>query len=76
MVSHAGTSFASDLGFVRETGGWRPGVSAFRLEDGKIVRVSATDFGVETDFCAIWRLLDLLPEGRGGWRSSYEKDKP
>ncbi|MGD2133499.1 MAG: DUF899 family protein [Maricaulaceae bacterium] len=74
MISHAGSAFARDMGFVRENGGMRPGVSAFRKEDGKLLRVSATDFHAETDFCAIWRLLDLLPDGRAGWRPTFEYD--
>jgi predicted dithiol-disulfide oxidoreductase (DUF899 family) len=77
IVSHAGTTFARDMGFLTDTGGYRPGVSAFRKQSDRIVRVSATDFHAETDFCAVWRLLDLLPEGRGGWRPkfSYDEDR-
>jgi predicted dithiol-disulfide oxidoreductase (DUF899 family) len=74
LVSHVGTTFARDMGFLKEDGGYRPGVSAFRKEPGRIVRVSATDFHAETDFCAVWRLLDLLPEGRAGWRPRFTYD--
>ena len=72
VVSHAGTSFAADMGFRLTDGGFRPGVCAFRDEAGAIRRVSASDFHAETDFCAIWRLLDLLPEGRAGWRPAFD----
>jgi predicted dithiol-disulfide oxidoreductase (DUF899 family) len=72
MISHAGTSFARDMGFVGEGGRMLPGVSAFRREGAKIMRVSATNFHAETEFSAIWRLLDLLPEGASGWRPGFD----
>lgn len=68
MVSHAGSSFARDMGFVGEAGGFRPGVSAFQLRDGKPVRVSATPFGPYDDYCAAWHLFDLLPERAAAWQ--------
>jgi predicted dithiol-disulfide oxidoreductase (DUF899 family) len=71
MVSHAGTTFAADMGFVGSTGGMLPGVSAFRREGATIMRVSAASFHAETEFCAIWRLLGLLPEGADGWRPKF-----
>jgi predicted dithiol-disulfide oxidoreductase (DUF899 family) len=39
MVSHEGTTFAEDMGY-RQEGGWMPGVSVFRRQNGGIVRVS------------------------------------
>jgi predicted dithiol-disulfide oxidoreductase (DUF899 family) len=79
MVSHAGTTFAADMGyrrrFVDETddklGGWHPGVSVFRRQGDRILRVSDTDLGPSDDFCAVWHLFDLLPEGSDGWRPKY-----
>jgi len=66
MVSHAGTSFAADMGF-RSDKGWRPGVSVFKRHGQKIVRVSDTRFNAGDDFCAVYHLFDLLPGGSGEW---------
>jgi predicted dithiol-disulfide oxidoreductase (DUF899 family) len=73
MVSHMNTTFAADMGY-RTENGWLPGVSVFRRQGGNIVRVSDTAFGPCDDFCSIWHLLDLLPEGADGWhpKFSYE----
>ena len=78
MVSTQGTTFAADMGFTNDAGRPMPGVSAFQMQDGqeggKIVRVSASGFNETDEFCAVWRLFDLLPEGPDGWRPqrSYE----
>jgi predicted dithiol-disulfide oxidoreductase (DUF899 family) len=74
MVSHKGTDFAADMGYRSDSGGWLPGVSVFRREADRIVRVSDTGLGPGDDFCAVWHLLDMLPEGPAGWqpRFSYE----
>ena len=71
MVSHAGTNFAADMGYRGETGGWRPGISVFRKEGGKILRVSDTGLGPGDDFCAVWHFFDLLPAGAAGWRAKF-----
>jgi predicted dithiol-disulfide oxidoreductase (DUF899 family) len=70
MVSHAGTSFAEDMGYCGEQG-CLPGVSAFRLTEGKITRVSDTGFGPDDDFCVPWHFFDLLPAGPDGWRARF-----
>jgi predicted dithiol-disulfide oxidoreductase (DUF899 family) len=70
MVSHQGTSFAADMGY-RSERGWRPGVSVFRRDDDRILRVADTGFHPDDDFCTVWHLLDLLPEGPAGWRPRY-----
>jgi predicted dithiol-disulfide oxidoreductase (DUF899 family) len=71
MVSHAGTTFAEDMGY-RQDGGWMPGVSVFRRDGDTIVRVSDTAFSPGDDFCNVWHFFDLLPEGAAGWRPKYE----
>lgn len=71
MVSHQGTGFAADMGYRSETGGWLPGVSAFRREGDRILRVSDTRFGPGDDFCTVWHLLDMLPNGAAGWRPRF-----
>ena len=67
MVSHAGTSFAADMGYVSAKGGWMPGVSVFRRDGGTILRVSDTGFSPGDDFCSLWHFFDLLPGGVGDW---------
>jgi len=58
MVSHEGTSF------------W-PGVSVYRKDGDRIVRVSDTSFGPGDDFNCIWNFFDMLPEGADGWEPKY-----
>jgi len=70
MVSHAGTSFAADMGY-RSERGYRPGVSVFQRRPDGIVRVNHTDFGPHDEYCAAWPLLDLLPGGAGDWRPKF-----
>ena len=71
MVSHAGTNFAADMGYRSESGGWLPGVSVFRREADRIVRVSDTHFGPGDDFCSLWHFWEMLPEGADGWRPKF-----
>jgi len=70
MVSHQGTSFAADMGYRGETG-WLPGVSVFRREGDEIYRVSDASFDEGDDFCTVYHLFDLLPEGAAGWRLKF-----
>jgi predicted dithiol-disulfide oxidoreductase (DUF899 family) len=65
MVSHTGSSFAKDMGYVSEKGGWMPGVSVFRRQGDTILRVSDTTFSPGDDFCTLWHFFDLLPGGIG-----------
>lgn len=79
MVSHAGNSFAKDMGyrlergddFGEDTSRWEPGISAFQKRAGGMVRVSNTDLGPGDDFCSVWHLLDMLPEGPAGWEPKF-----
>ncbi len=71
MLSHKGSSFATDMGYARD-GGWMPGVSVFKKENGRILRVSDTGFGPGDDFCAAWHFFDLIPEGADGWQPKYK----
>jgi predicted dithiol-disulfide oxidoreductase (DUF899 family) len=71
MFSHQGTSFAADMGYRSESGGWRPGISVFQRAGKKVVRVADTGFEPGDDFCAAWHIFDLLPEGRAGWRPKF-----
>ena len=67
MVSHAGSTFAADMGYVSAKGGWIAGVSVFRHESNAIMRVSDTGFSPSDDFCTLWHFFDLLPGGIGEW---------
>jgi predicted dithiol-disulfide oxidoreductase (DUF899 family) len=67
MVSHVGSTFAADMGYVSPNGGWRPGVSVFKRSGGTIARVSDTGFSPGDDYCTLWHFFDLLPGGVGEW---------
>jgi predicted dithiol-disulfide oxidoreductase (DUF899 family) len=71
MVSHAGTSFAKDMGYVGESGGPTPGLSVFQRRGENIVRVSDAGFRPGDDYCAVWHILDLIPEGAAGWQPKF-----
>ena len=72
MASHLGGAFARDMGYWSEKRGWQPGVSAFRKQDGKVMRVSDTGLGPYDDFNAAWHLFDLFPEGKGDWWPKFK----
>jgi len=46
----------------------------FRREQGRILRVSDTRFDVGDDFCPLWHIFDLLPEGAGTWKPRFKYD--
>lgn len=71
MVSHQGSTFAADMGYRAENGSFLPGVSVFQRKNGKIYRVSDSQLGPLDDFCAIWHLFELLPEGPNGWQPRF-----
>jgi len=46
--------------------GIQPGVSALRrAADGALVLTGRAEFGPGDDYCAVWRLFDLLVGGAG-----------
>ena len=71
MLSHQDTTFAEDMGYRGERG-WMPGVSVFAKQNDRIVRVSDASFGPGDDFCTVWHLFDLIPEGAGDWAPKYQ----
>lgn len=72
MVSHNGTSFAADMGYRGENGGFQPGLSAFRLaDDGSIIRISTTPMGPGDLYNPAWHMFDLLADGANGWQPKY-----
>jgi predicted dithiol-disulfide oxidoreductase (DUF899 family) len=68
MASHAGTTFAADMGYRSAKGGWMPGISVFQKRGDSIVRVSDASFSPGDDFCAVWHMFDMLHGGAGDWR--------
>jgi predicted dithiol-disulfide oxidoreductase (DUF899 family) len=70
MVSHEGSSFAEDMGY-RPEGKFYPGVSVFRKEQDRIMRVSDTGLGPHDGFCIVYNFFDMLPTGAEGWRPRY-----
>ena len=70
MVSHAETSFAEDMGY-RKDGGWWPGVSVFKRDGDRILRVGDAEFGPGDEFCSVFHLFGLLPEGTGDWQPRF-----
>ncbi len=73
LVSHQGTPFAADMGYRSRDGGFLPGISVFHRIGMQIVRLSDCELGPGDDYCALWHLLDLLPNGASGWqpRTTY-----
>jgi predicted dithiol-disulfide oxidoreductase (DUF899 family) len=74
MVSHMGNTFAQDMGY-RSSTGWRPGMSVFKRDGQRILRVSDVAWSPGDDFCTIWHFFDLLPEGAAGWSPKLSNDK-
>jgi hypothetical protein len=48
-----------------------PGVSVFKKRGGKILRVADTGFSPGDDFCTVWHVFDLIPEGVAGWQPKF-----
>jgi predicted dithiol-disulfide oxidoreductase (DUF899 family) len=71
MVSIAGTSFGQDMGFVKEKD-VLPGVSVFVKGDSGIQRVSYDGFRPGDDYCQLWHMLELLPNGRNEWEPEFQ----
>ena len=79
MVSYEGSRFAEDMGyreigadpFDDKLGGWNPGVSVFRRDGERIVRLSDAEFGPGDGFCVVFSLFDLVPDADPTWRPKY-----
>jgi len=71
MASARGTTFIQDMGYLRGDDYW-PGISTFRkASDGSITRVAKDYLGPGDDYCSVWHLFDLLPNGADGWEPKY-----
>jgi predicted dithiol-disulfide oxidoreductase (DUF899 family) len=71
MVSTAGTPFAQDMGYWQDNRAM-PGVSVFKREGDKILRVADTSFSPGDDFCGVWHFFDLMPEGAADWQPQHK----
>jgi len=71
MVSTQGTTFSQDMGYWHDKGAM-PGISVFEREGGKIMRIADTAFSPGDDFCTVWHVFDLIPEGAAGWQPKYD----
>ena len=79
MVSHVNSTFAQDLGyrhssddvFDQAMGGWNPGVSVFRRDGDRILRLSDADLGPFDGFCLVYHLFDLVPGADPNWNPKY-----
>jgi predicted dithiol-disulfide oxidoreductase (DUF899 family) len=72
MVSHQGTSFAADMGYHSEKGGWLPGISVFRHHGKRVLRVADTPLHPGDDYCALWHMFDMLQGGPGDWEPQFQ----
>jgi predicted dithiol-disulfide oxidoreductase (DUF899 family) len=70
MVSHQNSQFAAEMGY-RKDDRWTPGVSVFKRDGERILRVSDTGFGPCDDCCSLWHFLDMIPEGPNGWQPKF-----
>ena len=73
MLSGEGSSFIKDMSFLRDDGMAMPGFSIFKKDDsGKIIRTTKDYFGPHDNYCGIWHIFDLLPNGINSWEPKFE----
>jgi predicted dithiol-disulfide oxidoreductase (DUF899 family) len=76
MYSSSGSSFKDDLG-LHDDGLSIPGASTFyKSPSGEIFHCNDTPFGPGDPFCAVWWMIDMLPEGENNWRPRIRYDQP
>jgi predicted dithiol-disulfide oxidoreductase (DUF899 family) len=79
MVCYAESPLAEDLGYRDLSGGnhggWDAGVSVFRREGDRILRVSDAQFMEFDDFCIVYHLFDLFPDADMTWQPSFSYAK-
>jgi len=64
------------MGYARARADYCPASRRSGASD-RIVRMSDAVCGPGDDFCALWHMLDLLPEGASRWQPkvSYKEDR-
>jgi predicted dithiol-disulfide oxidoreductase (DUF899 family) len=50
---------------------WTEARRKFLAKEKEFGRVADTAFHPSDDFCTVWRLFDLLPEGAADWRPKF-----
>jgi predicted dithiol-disulfide oxidoreductase (DUF899 family) len=79
MVRYQGEAFARAMGAWADSFGFEAGVSVFRKDGDRIVRVSNAELGPFDGFCVVYHLFDLVPEADVNWEPRYrytEKERP
>lgn len=77
MVSYGDSGFGESIGFRGKWeedarwGGWDPGVSVFRKDGDRILRLSHADFGPGDGFCVTYHLFDLVPGADPDWEPRW-----
>jgi predicted dithiol-disulfide oxidoreductase (DUF899 family) len=78
MVSYGRSPFAQDMGHrdqndevLRPWDGWDAGVSTFRRENERILRLSDMSLGPWDSLCVVYHLFDLVPGSDMNWEPSY-----
>lgn len=76
MASDTDRLFAKAMGYTDERGRCVPGISCFRLVDEQILRVAEAASCPRDDFCSVWHLFDMLPEGAAEWQPTLAPPGP
>jgi predicted dithiol-disulfide oxidoreductase (DUF899 family) len=72
MVSDKESDFRYDLCF-RDEKNVHPGAMVFTIDEkGQIYLFSRSYFGPGDNFCVLWDLMDLMPEGYNKWEPKYQ----
>lgn len=79
MVSYGRSSFAEDVGYRHRSddpvdegmGGWNAGVSIFRRDGERILRLADAEFCEFDGFCVVHSLFELVPDADRAWTPSY-----
>ncbi len=72
IISGTGSSFSKDMGFEKSDGEYMPGVLTFKKDSaGKLYRTGMDFFGPHDNYCALWHLFDLLPDGINNWEPKF-----
>jgi predicted dithiol-disulfide oxidoreductase (DUF899 family) len=77
FLSHRDTTFAADMGYRAENGGFLPGLSVFRKQGDGIVRIGDSGAQPGCDFSPVCRLFEFLPGGstESDWRARHHYEE-
>jgi predicted dithiol-disulfide oxidoreductase (DUF899 family) len=71
MVRYQGEAFARAMGAWADSFGFEAGISVFRKDGDRIVRVSNAELGPFDGFCVVYHLFDLVPDADADWEPRY-----